>query len=323
MRRSALIYLIAFLLVLHSGCSNNEDEWFISGMKPQENMMAPGLTVFNDNGNVSSPDLDPYFNKNVESIIRLHPSDEFRGKKVVLSAEVKTESVNGGAGMFIRVDGAYSGDILGYEDHSYGKVYGNSDWKKYQLVASVLENSSEIVYGLRLRGSGNVWARNIELKEVNSIEVTGMDKPFITDMWFKIGTALEKYEFDYGVHDQSIRSIDKVVDPEFAALSKYSKALELENKELELTAEIKSIDVKGWAGLWMRIDGIRYEGKRSYDTTAAFDNMNDRKIQGTNDWTGYKVVLKVPDEYKGIGYGVLLVGEGQLEIRNFRLRVKN
>ena len=42
----------------------------------------------------------------------------------------------------------------------------------------------------------------------------------------------------------------------------------------------------------------------------AFDNMEDRPIKGTSDWTRYDVVLDVAKEAKGIAFGILLKGEG-------------
>jgi len=54
-----------------------------------------------------------------------------------------------------------------------------------------------------------------------------------------------------------------------------------------------------WAGLWMRVDGPD-SGRH-----LAFDNMLDRPIKGTTDWTRYAVVLDVDKTAVAIAFGVL------------------
>ena len=56
-------------------------------------------------------------------------------------------------------------------------------------------------------------------------------------------------------------------------------------------------EVKGWAGLWMRVDGKEKTG-------IAFDNMANRSIKGTTDWKTYEVVLDVPDDAEEIFFEV-------------------
>jgi hypothetical protein len=77
-------------------------------------------------------------------------------------------------------------------------------------------------------------------------------------------------------------------------------------KRLRLHGVVRSEDVRGWAGLWMRVDGSKdHRG-------LTFDNMYDRQINGTTEWRSYDVVLDVPAEAETIAYGVLLNGEGRL-----------
>ena len=62
--------------------------------------------------------------------------------------------------------------------------------------------------------------------------------------------------------------------------------------------------VAGWAGLWMRID--------AGSVAAGFDNMQDRAIQGTTDWTRYSVVLDIPLGSTAVNFGILLDGKGSV-----------
>src|SRR5262245_28090253 len=55
-------------------------------------------------------------------------------------------------------------------------------------------------------------------------------------------------------------------------------------KKVQLSAYLKTQDVKDWAGMWMRIDGEKKTG-------LSFDNMSDRPLIGNTDWTKYEIVL--------------------------------
>src|ERR1700722_9466943 len=71
----------------------------------------------------------------------------------------------------------------------------------------------------------------------------------------------------------------------FVALAQWSSPRPYAGKRVRLSAFVKTENVVGSAGLWMRLDG---GGARQ-----AFDNMNDRPLQGTHDWTRYEIVLDV------------------------------
>ena len=79
-------------------------------------------------------------------------------------------------------------------------------------------------------------------------------------------------------------------------------AAEYRGKRIRLSAYIKSEAIEQWAGLWMRVDRGR--------NVMAFDNMQDRPINGTQPWTQYTIVLDVHREATGIAFGILLSGKG-------------
>ena len=91
------------------------------------------------------------------------------------------------------------------------------------------------------------------------------------------------------------------------------KADAYRGQRLRLAALVCSEGVERWAGLWMRVDGA---GRHSL----AFDNMQNRGITGTTDWTLYSVVLDVAQrESTLIAFGVLLSGAGQIRIADVRI----
>jgi erythromycin esterase-like protein len=74
-------------------------------------------------------------------------------------------------------------------------------------------------------------------------------------------------------------------------------------KKVMFRGWIKTENVRGFAGLWWRADGPNQK-------TLAFDNMQNKQIDGTRDWQQYSLELKVPPEAENINFGVIMPGKG-------------
>ena len=96
-------------------------------------------------------------------------ADDYRGKRVRLSGYVKGENIAQYAGLWLRVDGA--GYSLNFDNMSNRPIKGTTDWKKYEVVLDVPEESIAIAFGILLRGEGQVWIDDLQL------EVVGQDMP--------------------------------------------------------------------------------------------------------------------------------------------------
>lgn len=93
----------------------------------------------------------------------------------------------------------------------------------------------------------------------------------------------------------------------FGTLMQTTQATEFAGKRIRFRATVRSEDLAGWAGLWMRVD----QGAK----TVAFDNMQTRPIKGTTGWTTYEVVLDVPTDATSISFGALLDSNGGIWLR--------
>ncbi len=91
----------------------------------------------------------------------------------------------------------------------------------------------------------------------------------------------------------------------FGTISQHINAKKYKGQRLQLTAWMKSENITGWGGIWMRIDG-------TYGKLLDFDNMHDRAVQGTTDWKKYTIVLNLPKKSINIAFGLLLNGKGTL-----------
>jgi hypothetical protein len=81
-------------------------------------------------------------------------------------------------------------------------------------------------------------------------------------------------------------------------------------QRIRLSGSLRGNSIEGSAGLWLRVD--------ERGATGAFDNMEDRALTGTTDWTEVSVVLDVEDDADTIALGVLLTGKGSVDIYDIR-----
>jgi hypothetical protein len=130
--------------------------------------------------------------------------------------------------------------------------------------------------------------------------------------WYKDGNRPASYEIGVDekvlFHDEPTNYL-KYTSGEadgFGTIMKDIKPGEFLGKRIKLTGFIKSENIENSAGMWMRVDG-NITGQ-----TLGFDNMQNRPIRGTNDWTRYEIVLDVPQNAARIFYGVLIAGKGEV-----------
>lgn len=111
-----------------------------------------------------------------------------------------------------------------------------------------------------------------------------------------------------GKNCATIRSIDTKIRG-FGTLMQNADPQQYWGKRIKLTGWVKTKDVKKGAALWFRIDDRDGDGKVKI---LGFDNMWDRLIKGTTEWTKYEIILDVPKEADNLAYGALLSGTGQV-----------
>ena len=132
----------------------------------------------------------------------------------------------------------------------------------------------------------------------------------LPEHWSASGSAPDDYEM--GSEERSDESIgfirSRCATREFGTLMQSFIADQYRGSRLRFTAEVAVSRVTISAGIWLRIDGHRKE-------VLGFDNMQDRRLGGTRDWTKVEVVLDVPDDAAKVAFGILLHGEGQIQFR--------
>ncbi|NPC48152.1 AraC family transcriptional regulator, partial [Corallococcus exiguus] len=129
--------------------------------------------------------------------------------------------------------------------------------------------------------------------------------------WYVTESAPQHYEAGVdesspceGTRSAFLRSRTQATDS-FGTFMQAFSAQDFRGKRLRFSAAVRHQDVKGWAGLWMRVEGA--DPKQPL----AFDNMQSRALVGTHGCKRYDVVLDVPREATSIMAGLIMSGTGQ------------
>jgi hypothetical protein len=102
----------------------------------------------------------------------------------------------------------------------------------------------------------------------------------------------------------------------FVTLMQNFKANNYRAQRIKLSAYIKTRYIGGWAALWMRVNDA--SGK-----PLSFDDMRDRPLIGSSEWTEIDIVLDVPPISDEISFGILLQGRGQIWVDNVKITIVN
>jgi hypothetical protein len=82
---------------------------------------------------------------------------------------------------------------------------------------------------------------------------------------------------------------------------------------IEFRGFLRTEDVTGFAGLFMRVDGAAGD--------LAFDNMSDRKLNGSTEWKEYSIKLPLSPKGREVVFGVVLAGTGKAWVDDLQLLV--
>src|SRR5580704_15950144 len=103
------------------------------------------------------------------SLMQMSSADEYRGRRVRMSAWVRSEKVVGPSGLWMRVDGP-GGDAtkpLAVDTMQGRGIVGTRDWQRYEIVLDVPAESVDIAYGAHLSGGGTLWVDDVHFEGVN------------------------------------------------------------------------------------------------------------------------------------------------------------
>jgi hypothetical protein len=109
----------------------------------------------------------------------------WRGKRVRVSVQLKSQDVKVKAGFWLDVIGPHEG-TLACDDMENRQIFGTTNWKKYEIVVDVPMEAVELHFGACVQGSGILWFANLSIEEVGlDIQITDDYSNGCRGIWWK------------------------------------------------------------------------------------------------------------------------------------------
>jgi len=278
-----------FLIGLDANTKRTPDSWpagFIKSLRPTypPNNQQAGLKIFGG------------------------PYPDLRGKRIRLSAWVKTKSVSQWCGLQLYMV-AQGDKLIVDDDMSDRPVHGTTDWTLLQTVVDVPSDMTRIAMGTFLYGKGEVWSDDMQLEIVDP-------RTPLTDpgAWHRFSFFDANYTAapDPSVmHDGNatvcISSTPQARRPQWVSFNREDLNIDqFRGHHIVVTLWLKSRGVTGGTGPWIKVYGqdpnpIGDEGQ-----------VGHRPLKGTTDWKQYMAEVNVPRQATGIDWGVVMNGTGKL-----------
>jgi hypothetical protein len=114
------------------------------------------------------------------SLMQVTRPDRFLGKRIRMSAWVKTENLKRYSGLWMRVDGPTHDPTksLTIDTMDNRPIVGTRDWQKYEIVLDVAAEAGDIAFGAHMSGPGTLWVDDFAFEEVpKTVPVTSSKAP--------------------------------------------------------------------------------------------------------------------------------------------------
>ncbi|WP_090917197.1 AraC family transcriptional regulator [Bacillus sp. 103mf] len=148
--------------------------WVLSGSHPAEYEMGLDYEVVHQ-GKVSAyiKAKEDVTHGGFTTLMQIFKADKYRGKRLRLTAFIKSKSVKDWAGLWMRVDGKDT-EPLAMDNMQNRPIKNTKNWEPYSVVLDIKEEAFGIAFGILLSGEGCIWADSFRLDEVD-VKVSSTD----------------------------------------------------------------------------------------------------------------------------------------------------
>lgn len=136
--------------------------------------------------------------------------------------------------------------------------------------------------------------------------------------WYKNGDKAYAYDFiTQNIEKEEVLHLRSNQDSVrgFGTIMRNSASQPFRGRKVIFSAHVKTEDLRGWVGLWMRVADSRT------GEIFAYENMVREAIRDTQGWKKYSIVLDVDPDSDMVSYGILLNNAGKIWMKNARLEV--
>ncbi|WP_242145388.1 MULTISPECIES: helix-turn-helix transcriptional regulator [unclassified Bacillus cereus group] len=141
--------------------------WVLSGSHPTEYEMGLDYKTVHQ-GKVSAyiQAKESVTHGGFTTLMQIFKADKYKGKRLRLTAFIKSENVKDWAGLWMRIDGKDT-EPLAMDNMQNRPIKYTTNWQPYSVVLDVKEEAIGIAFGILLSGEGCIWADSFRLDEVD------------------------------------------------------------------------------------------------------------------------------------------------------------
>jgi hypothetical protein len=249
----------------------------------------------------------------------------WRGKRIEISAYLRTQDVGETTGMNVSVWGP-QGQVLATDMNSRQvlatdmnggplRIAGTHDWTRMASVLDVPADAERIGFGIGLWGPGRVWIDSFAMQSVPDTVPTTSDTQWhlstqYTSKYRLVSDSSQPRNGHATARLESPGDGGAATGSEWGKLTRHDRAIGgLAGKRIKIRAMMKSENVTGSAGLFAI--AVQYDEQPRYRQT---ESKHYLPVKGTSGWMPYATTLAVPPEFDVLEYGVRFEGAGTVWI---------
>jgi RNA polymerase sigma factor (sigma-70 family) len=236
------------------------------------------------------------------------PYDDLHGKRVRLSAWLKTKNVEEWSGLEIVALGD-DNKLLLNDDMPARPVHGTTDWTLQQIVVDIPAQTKSIGVASFLWGKGEVWSDDFQLQIVPpNVPLTDKNTWHQWSFFAANYTAAPDPAVQHDGHPTvCLASTASATPAQWSSFNHDETEMEkFRGNHVRVTIWIKSEKVSGGTGVWINGDA---NGKSFNE-----GQKGHRPLRGTKDWKQYSAIVDVPEGTSDFSWGIVMNGTGKIWI---------
>jgi hypothetical protein len=233
--------------------------------------------------------------------------DALRGKRVRLSAWIKTANASNWGGMQMVVLGDDE-KVLALDDMGDRPIHGTTDWQQCSIVADIPKEAAKISFRAFLRGEGELWCDDVQFDAVSTdVPITDNQRWHVWSQTAPKYTAALDAAVTHDGHPSLHVESSTAKRNEFGCYDHCDRSPDqFRGHMIRVTAWMKCENVAKDAGIWIRVLGPRDRYIAGEVAPAR------RQLRGTVDWQQYTVTTFVPADAMVIDWGFVMDSTGKL-----------
>lgn len=150
--------------------------WIVAGSEPKSYEMGIAKGEGQDGRNCATIKSIKKEIRGFGTLMQKTGTGLFLGKRIRMSAFVKSVNVADWAGLWFRVDELERSTPQSFDNMQDRPIKGTTEWKKYEIVLDVPEKAHALAFGALLGGTGQIWFDDIQFEIVEkSVPTTGFN----------------------------------------------------------------------------------------------------------------------------------------------------